>query len=486
MHRVNRSCNYMISLLIFALIFCFLPSCNKDEDCGCDGDGPGDSTLQAQVIVDEPTKESPLSRRVVVLTDQACSLSGKITAEGITGYGLSNPQASEVGTEHEFWFFGLVHDTAFDYQFYPEGQPDFPVAEGSFEVLDLSEELPTLSELVTANSGDGDWFLIYVNSTAPPAIADLIYDRQGRARFFHRTSGHFPQTIGGRIVYTETEKLISLDLTGTRETLFPIDLDQPVLRPSHHKFYVDSLDSETAYVLFNRTGPGVECDGVTPTEKAVGDGIAEIDKNGVELWRWDVFEHLAEIPADSIDPELCGDDFWGPGTLDWTHGNAVTPIPGENAFLISLRNVNRVVKVDRDNSDLVWQIGPGLDFTWLGSEPIEQQWFYRQHDPHWVGDDRLILFDNNLPENGWSRALEMTVDEDAKTVELFWEYRMPDAYAQGNVRRHDNGNTLIGSGTGGYAIEMPPEGIPGDELFVLKVDSAVVRAEYFPPIWIED
>jgi hypothetical protein len=76
----------------------------------------------------------------------------------------------------------------------------------------------------------------------------------------------------------------------------------------------------------------------------------------------------------------------------------------------------------------------------------------------------VTIFDNGdyrtpLP---YSRAAEYDLDEVNKVATLTWEFRnTPDSYgnAMGYVQRLDNGNTLIGFGTGNPdAIEVAPDG----------------------------
>jgi Arylsulfotransferase (ASST) len=283
-------------------------------------------------------------------------------------------------------------------------------------------------------------------------------------------------------VATTHDALIATRLDGTEYELFPVNLNSPVLRDTHHKFYVENADSTQATVMFSRTGDGIECDLSTPTSSAVGDGIAEIDLAGNEIWRFDYFDHTAQMPPENMDPDFCELYFWGPNTYDLTHGNSVSRYPGENAYLISYLSQDRVIKVNRTTGAIEWQMGHDLDFTWLGSEPADEKWFLLQHEPVWLPDDRILIYDNNKWQS-WSRALELEVDLNNMTVEKAWEYRVPHGFGGGNAQRHANGNTLISSGNSHYTVEVESGGGIGDELFILEYDNTFARAQYYRPLW---
>ena len=71
------------------------------------------------------------------------------------------------------------------------------------------------------------------------------------------------------------------------------------------------------------------------------------------------------------------------------------------------------------------------------------------------------------------------------TVSQLWEYRLPFNRVQGNVERHENGNTLIATGNGKYVIEVIDRGGEGDELIKMRFPAGTVRAEYYPAFWNE-
>lgn len=464
---------------------------------GDDDDAPSEPAgfHVATVTVDTPPVGNPLARRIFVSTAYPLSLSGFVHTTGEPGYSPSRPVAGPNAKEHEFWFYGLLEDREFEYVFYPAGRPDQVLARGSFSTPALPSDSPDLVRTTIDPAGTGDWIVAWMRIHLPvDHVTIQVFDRRGRVRFHHdlTTFADFLRVQNnGDFILTLTSHLVGVHPDGTEFVVSPVRLNEPVFTPSHHQFYLDPADPSGAMVVFNRMGPGVECDLITPTYQALGDGIAQIDENGDEVWRWTVFAHQDVIAPEAMDPENCGVYFWGPDTYDWTHANAVIPVPGQNAYLVSLRNVSRIVKVNRATSQIEWQMGEGLDFTWVGAGvPVQDRWFYFQHDSIWLEGPRLLLFDNaNCRYGGsclngpWSRALELEFDETARTVSTVWEYRVPFALSQGNVQRHPNGNTLIGTGSSRMIVELPPGGIEGEQLIELLPDVGMVRAAYTAPMW---
>lgn len=464
-----------------------------DDDSSADDDDSSfcrecfDENLLLSVEVEDAPDENPLARKIIVETRTACSLAGYVQIEGEPGYGPSDPEASATSTYHEFNFYGLLENQTVRYVFYRNDEEAKIVAKGCF-ITPTPVGKPAIASLTfTPTAAGDDWYMIEYIDKTEYLRQQLLYDRQGRLRFYHPAdkAGKFTQVLNNGDLYSSSSnKLIGTRLDGAEYVLFPVNLNDPVMRHTHHKPYVASAAAERAWVVFARYGSGLECDRETPTEMAVGDGVAEIDQEGNELWRFDYFDHTDELPPEDLDPVLCLMQYWGPEASDMTHGNAVTPADEEGMLLLSYRNMNRVIKIDRATGEIVWQMGAGLDFTWLGDEPEQEKWFYRQHDPYWLGNGRLLVYDNNK-DLGWSRALELQVDQENMTVQQLWEYRLPHNTANGNAERNANGNTLICNGTGGTVIEVPAGGGAGDELFVLTYMEGTARALYYPALWID-
>jgi len=194
-----------------------------------------------------------------------------------------------------------------------------------------------------------------------------------------------------------------------------------------------------------------EADGPV-TYHVMGDTINEFTPDGELLHTWSTF--------DLIDPQFIKEDFHDPmwdqfitvdgGTKDWLHANSLVYDPSDDSFIVSLRHVDWLIKVDRQTGELIWTMGEGGDF-----EKLEGEWFYHTHSLQLLEPGRIMLFDNGNRRPGydwvelWSRALEFTWDEEAMTWTQVWEWTDDEPfYSQmvSDADRLDNGNVLVADG----------------------------------------
>lgn len=473
---------------------------NDDDD---DNDDDAAPPTAISVIVKPPPTGNPLARRVVVETNVPCSLSGYVVTETEPGYGLSVPTATPAATHHELWFFGLLEDLDFDFTLFIAGDLEQTLATGTFHVPELPDLNVTMRELTFDDAPPGtSWIAANVHDrdALPDQVLYLtvVMDRQGRYRFFHehpRPSDWIDVLPDGNIAFSNHNDIRAVGRNGTEYSLVRLDVDEVVRQPIHHQIYVrELLSAGRAMIIFNDYGPGLECDLETPTDLAVADGYRLLDADGRQLWRWSVFDHQDQIPPTAMEPGNCEAYMLGAEDFDLTHSNSVVPVPGEDAVLVSMRNTFRLVKIDMTSGDIIWQMGPdmgvgALDFEYVSAGPPAEDWFRMTHNAQYVGPNRILVFDNsvcryqpNCLRGRWSRALEIEVDENARTVTPVWEHRVEFAAAQGNVERHADGNTLICSGSGRSVVEVAPD---GDETFRVKFGAGTWRAVYHAPMWNE-
>jgi hypothetical protein len=452
-----------------------------DDDHGPADDDDNDDSApnEYSVTVDPPPAGNPLARRLIVTSSRPCMLSGRVTTDGEDGFGPSDPLASERGTNHVLWFYGLLEDRSFHYAINLAGDLDAVAAAGEFETPKLPWYAPQpFIKYADPGLDPSRWFAATINTLLSPHGVGatkfvIVFDRQGRLRYYHETEGDagdpaaplhgFNILADGTIVFSDVVDLVAAQPNGDEAVMFDLKLPAPVFKESHHEFYLDAAANQ-AWILFNRFGPGLECDLRTYTDRAVGDGVALVDLSGAPQWEWSSFDHQDAISTLRMQPGLCKGFHYGRDTYDWTHANSVWPLPDEEAMLVSLRNVLMLAKVDLNDGAVLWRMGPGLDFTWLGSEPPEEQWFYGQHDIQMLPDGHLLMFDNGTCRTGpncgpgpWSRALELEVDEDARLVSIAWEHRVKFAQSMGAVERLDDGNTFIFNGWPGDFWEVTPD-----------------------------
>jgi len=168
--------------------------------------------------------------------------------------------------------------------------------------------------------------------------------------------------------------------------------------------------------------------------------IQEFDSDHELLFEWNAWEKLNI--ADYTNLDLLTDN------IEWMHGNSIE-IDHDNHLLISNRTSNEILKINRQNGDVIWHLGGPLnEFTFI-NDP--KNGFKMQHDVRRLDNGNISVYDNGVTHDPpLSRVIEYNVDEEEKTAELTWEFTHPDSIlglAMGSAQRLPNGNTLINWGT---------------------------------------
>jgi hypothetical protein len=184
------------------------------------------------------------------------------------------------------------------------------------------------------------------------------------------------------------------------------------------------------------------------------DGCAaqEIDvKTGLVMFQWDALGHVPiRYSHESVST--------GPA-YDWFHLNAIEPL-ANGTFLISSRNTWAVYLISQRTGRVLWRLGgkkssfklgPGLQFAW-------------QHDPQFLANGTLTLFDNDdsPKEASQSSALVISLDYATHTATLVSRFTHPGwpilSDSQGDVQLLANGDFFVGWGRIGDASELSPSG----------------------------
>ncbi len=178
------------------------------------------------------------------------------------------------------------------------------------------------------------------------------------------------------------------------------------------------------------------------------------------LFTWSAFSHVAL--TESYSPVS------GAGTqsspFDYFHINSVYKDPAGD-YLVSARVMDTVYKISGKDGSIIWRLnGKKSDF-----QVDDAAKFAFQHDARWVNDTtqtRLTLFDNGPTDQvKYSRALNLAVDQSAKTVKLVTEFvNGPRTFAQfmGNLQpiNASNGSTnyFVGFGSEPFFTETSSNG----------------------------
>jgi hypothetical protein len=138
-------------------------------------------------------------------------------------------------------------------------------------------------------------------------------------------------------------------------------------------------------------------------------------ENGEITWQWNASQRY-DAPAD-------------PTRTDWLHINDVDYL-GDDRFLVSVRNANELVVVERGQG-VVSVINDGGDPSVLD----------HQHNPQWLGDGAVLVADS---EN--NRIVELHENETTGEWEVAWELTRAegtDLAWPRDADRLQNGNTLV-------------------------------------------
>ncbi len=197
-------------------------------------------------------------------------------------------------------------------------------------------------------------------------------------------------------------------------------------------------------------------------KKVEFDEIIHTSKKGDEILRWSTYENLKEIQKYHSLTELdlnrskieTNKSKYKPmigGDYDYYHMNSVQVLKDnplaksdkrfqKGNWLISLRNVNLILIIDKNTKEIVWVYGLNkLD---------------NQHTPRMLDNGNILIFDNGRYRN-YSRVIELNPIR----KEIVWEYKGEPKESffskyMGSAQRLPNGNTLITESSKGRIFEI--------------------------------
>lgn len=181
------------------------------------------------------------------------------------------------------------------------------------------------------------------------------------------------------------------------------------------------------------------------------ESLFTVAPNDTITWRWNASERYSE-PDD-------------PTTTDWLHINDADPL-GDGRFLVSVRNANELLIVERDRG--VVEVIEGVK---EGRE--DRVLFTRQHNPQYLSEDALLVADSEH-----DRAVEIHRDDGEWT--LAWSVRSAGGLSfdwPRDADRLDNGNTLIADSRRNRVVEVAEN---GSTVWSVEVPGVVYEADRLP------
>jgi hypothetical protein len=176
--------------------------------------------------------------------------------------------------------------------------------------------------------------------------------------------------------------------------------------------------------------------------------IQEVN-NGHVVFQWDGTKY-PELYSSSVENNNFSDSV---DVMDYMHMNSICIDPNDDNIIVSFRNLNEIIKINRESGNIIWRLGgPDSDFPLTSDEQ-----FLRQHFVRFTDENKTLMFIDNGDETlrPYSRILEFQLDENAKRINNFNAYNIPDNFIRyaGSVKKL-NGDYFIGGGSGDYTLQV--------------------------------
>ncbi len=184
--------------------------------------------------------------------------------------------------------------------------------------------------------------------------------------------------------------------------------------------------------------------------------LIQYDNMGYVIWSWNEKDHVApELVLEQGDPTIV--DFPG------THLNGFDYNEKQNTILLSFRNTARVIKINMQTKEVIYVLGKN---PMTKNQPYDLG-LYGQHGPAWMGNDSIVIYNNNARTVVDSTIIinpkvlifkEPTANKELGTV---WEYDCKTPLFPGGQKGKEgyalplkNGNILIDQGTTNRIFEI--------------------------------
>ena len=176
-------------------------------------------------------------------------------------------------------------------------------------------------------------------------------------------------------------------------------------------------------------------------QKVMGDVVLEFTPAGEIVHRWSAFDHM---PVMRIGYETFS-RYWErrgfPGVIDWSHANAIVPLPNEEAYLVNFRYQSAMIKVNKSTGEIEWIFAEPTGWSDKLQDKLldipESSWNWHQHSPRFTSSGTLLFFNNNnyqaRPFNKTksidespSYVVEYKINEADRTVDRVWSSENQD------------------------------------------------------------
>lgn len=161
-------------------------------------------------------------------------------------------------------------------------------------------------------------------------------------------------------------------------------------------------------------------------------------------------------------PELYGassycNDYYNQGSFysDYVHLNSIEVDPSDNNLILSMRNIDGIIKIDHNSGRIIWILGGKNDMFGL----TEEQKFNKQHFARITENGTITLFDNGLIiddnqtilKTPQSSVKEFKLDEKNHRILEYHDYSVDGRYSSimGSAQRMYTDRNIFTIGWGG-------------------------------------
>lgn len=390
----------------------------------------GDYSFQDPLIVVDPYGIAPLSAIAIFKTTQPAQIS--VEVDGLReGETLSN-HYSQYMTTHYIPIYGLYADEETTVRLtLTHGNGESEVNEFSLAGKALPQDFTSMEVLYSDPLHMAEGITFYLRQHLNNYFFAL--DSQGEVRFAFSIKGlalaSGVDTLENGNILVASEKTAG---SYYKNSFYEMDLTghiygEYLLDGVHH----DVIESNNGnfLALGNDINGSVKEDTLYEIERNTG--------NIVHIWDFDDVLPVEQYneQGNRIAPEV-----YNFNAHDWLHMNAVDQHPDTDEILISGRNHALVISMNY-SGEINYLLGdPSVplpeDLQEKLLTPVNQdvEWFYGQHNAHFLENGDIMVFDNGayrsktLDEQidsataGYSRVVIYRVNQEDMTVEQIWEY----------------------------------------------------------------
>ncbi len=288
----------------------------------------------------------------------------------------------------------------------------------------------------------GDTLKIKDKDTAVADFRKWVVNGKSYYSYFLRNSGFYtipqvPYVAGYRIVtdsdFRELKRLKLVSHNGIDAAAQPALENHDFLVLGENHFITLAYYEKTADNIPAHLSPATGVKVVTPV-------IQELLNDRV-VWQWAGSDY-PELYATSVE----GNDYGNTArAADYLHVNSMWVDEKDGNLLISCRNSNQLIKLNRHGEGIVWQLG-GINSNF---ELPADMHFLRQHNATYINNGKTILLLDNglLGVRDYSRVLEFDLDEQNMKITNARAFVIPGDFIRfaGSVQKFGD-RYFIGSG----------------------------------------